>query len=104
MPTRPIPKNTCPRCGGGIPNDQQRGQYQGALSRWTRGEHDTPVYVCSACGQDEAMIQLHAAMKAAELGADQRESALQAVHPITGHFTWWIIPSEVRALFGVADA
>lgn len=28
-----------------------------ALSRTTRGEDDDPIYVCSACGQDEAMLE-----------------------------------------------
>jgi DNA-directed RNA polymerase subunit RPC12/RpoP len=47
----------CPRCHGFIPNDETPGAYPGALSRTTRGEHDTPVYVCSACGADEGMLQ-----------------------------------------------
>lgn len=42
--------NTCPRCGGGIPNNEQRGEYPGALSRT-----DNDTYVCSQCGQDEAI-------------------------------------------------
>lgn len=41
---------TCPRCGGGIPNDIDRGAYCGALSRL-----DNKTEICSACGQDEAM-------------------------------------------------
>lgn len=45
-------KNQCPRCGGGIPNDAQRGAYPGALSRY-----DNVTYVCSDCGQDEALRQ-----------------------------------------------
>lgn len=43
-------KYTCPRCGGGIPNDIDRGAYCGALSRL-----DNKTEICSACGQDEAM-------------------------------------------------
>lgn len=46
----------CPRCGGYIPNDENPGAYPGALSRCTRGDED-PIYVCSACGTDEAMMQ-----------------------------------------------
>lgn len=42
--------NTCPRCGGGIPNNERRGEYPGALSRT-----DNDTYVCSQCGQDEAI-------------------------------------------------
>jgi hypothetical protein len=42
--------NTCPRCGGGIPNNEQRGAYPGALSRT-----DNDTYVCSGCGTDEAI-------------------------------------------------
>lgn len=41
---------TCPRCGGGIPNDAMRGEYPGALSR-----ADNRTEVCSQCGTDEAM-------------------------------------------------
>jgi len=38
----------CPRCG-------QPAITVKALSRTTRAEGDTPVYVCSPCGADEAM-------------------------------------------------
>jgi len=52
----PEPKlNQCPRCGGGIPNDLQRGAYPGALSR-----SDNSTYVCSDCGTDEALRQVPA--------------------------------------------
>jgi len=44
--------NTCPRCGGGIPNNLHRGEYPGALSRTDNG-----TYVCSQCGQTEAIEQ-----------------------------------------------
>ena len=43
--------NTCPRCGGGIPSDEKRGQYPGALSRL-----DNETWICSECGTDEAMF------------------------------------------------
>lgn len=39
----------CPRCGGGVPNDEARGEYPGALSRF-----DNETYICSQCGQNEA--------------------------------------------------
>jgi len=51
--TQTLEKDQCPRCGGGIPNDAQRGAYPGALSRW-----DNATYICSACGHDEAMRDL----------------------------------------------
>lgn len=47
----------CPRCLGYIPNDDTPGAYPGALSRTTRGPRDEPIYVCSQCGHDEAMLQ-----------------------------------------------
>lgn len=42
--------HTCPRCGGGIPNDLDRGVYPGAISRT-----DNKTEICSGCGVDEAM-------------------------------------------------
>lgn len=44
--------NICPRCGGGVPNDDQRGAYMGALSRVA------DVEICSICGEDEAIAYL----------------------------------------------
>lgn len=41
----------CPRCGGGIPNNNTPGAYPGALSRV-----DNRTEVCSNCGIDEAML------------------------------------------------
>jgi RNA polymerase subunit RPABC4/transcription elongation factor Spt4 len=41
---------TCPRCLGGIPNDEQRGQYIGAMSRT-----DNKTEICSPCGTGEAI-------------------------------------------------
>lgn len=41
----------CPRCGGGVPSDRDRGEYPGALSRV-----DNKTYICSQCGTDEAMF------------------------------------------------
>lgn len=46
-------KDTCPRCGHGIPNDERRGEYPGALSRY-----DNKTYVCSDCGAQEALWNL----------------------------------------------
>lgn len=40
----------CPRCFHGIPNDEHRGQYAGALSRL-----DNETMICSDCGNAEAM-------------------------------------------------
>lgn len=44
--------HTCPRCGGGIPNNVHPGEYPGALSRY-----DNATEICSACGVAEAMWQ-----------------------------------------------
>lgn len=48
--SRKLEANQCPRCGGGVPNDTQRGQYPGALSRY-----DNATYVCSKCGSEEGL-------------------------------------------------
>ena len=49
---RPILDDPCPRCG----DKSMRGPVTtNALSRTTRGESDDPIWVCSACGRDEAM-------------------------------------------------
>lgn len=45
-------KNTCPSCGGGIPNNEARGLYVGAISRT-----DDITEICSACGVQEAWTQ-----------------------------------------------
>lgn len=45
-----LDEHTCPRCLGGIPNNLQRGEYVGALSRT-----DNKTEICSECGQLEAM-------------------------------------------------
>jgi rubrerythrin len=52
-----LEKFRCPRCLGFIPNNETPGAYMGALSRTTRGPDDEPIYVCSACGTDEALRQ-----------------------------------------------
>lgn len=51
---------TCPRCG--IHGTMRRPVEVNALSRHTRGENDAPLYVCSTCGQDEAMEQAFATL------------------------------------------
>ena len=51
----PLAENQCPRCLGMIPNNDQPGAYSGALSRLTRTPDTEPMFVCSACGVDEAM-------------------------------------------------
>jgi transcription elongation factor Elf1 len=43
---------TCPRCSGGVPNNDKRGEYVGALSRT-----DNKTTVCSDCGTEEALEQ-----------------------------------------------
>jgi hypothetical protein len=42
--------NTCPGCGGGIPNNETPGLYPGAISRY-----DNRTEICSSCGTNEAM-------------------------------------------------
>lgn len=69
----------CPRCAGGIPNDAQKGEYPGALSRY-----DNETYVCSECGQVEAMIQFAAAQR-----GDDPNAAMQ-----TDHFYWYATTLE----------
>ncbi len=69
----------CPRCGGGIPNNVQKGQYPGALSRW-----DNLTEICSACGTEEAMLQWEAFHK----GKDAKE----VVDPINGAVKWLFPP------------
>ena len=73
-------KNQCPRCGGGIPNDAQRGMYPGAISRW-----DNSTEVCSQCGVDEACAQWGVTDMS-------RESVLDAVHPVRGTVVWKFSP------------
>jgi hypothetical protein len=45
--------NICPRCNGFIPNNETPGLYPGALSRI-----DNETYICSACGEEEALVML----------------------------------------------
>lgn len=49
-----LDQHTCPRCLGGIPNDLQRGEYPGALSRT-----DNETEVCSECGVLEGLEDWH---------------------------------------------
>ena len=44
---------TCPRCG--TPLSMREPLAHNALSRCSRGEHDTPLWVCSPCGVDEGL-------------------------------------------------
>ena len=46
---------TCPRCG--TPLAMRHPVEANALSRCTRNEDDTPLYVCSPCGTSEAFQQ-----------------------------------------------
>lgn len=55
----------CPRCGGAVPNDEQPGAYEGALSR-----SDNMTEICSRCGGDEAMA-----------GTERPAADLESEHP-----------------------
>lgn len=44
--------NICPRCGGGVPTDENKGAYMGALSRVA------DIEICSLCGEDEAVAAI----------------------------------------------
>ena len=66
-------QHTCPRCMGGIPNDSCRGEYPGALSRT-----DNQTYVCSQCGQQEALEQFH-------FGSPLPQSLWQAITAVTDY-------------------
>lgn len=72
-------KTKCPRCGGGVPNDLHPGAYPGALSRW-----DNKTEICSACGSDEAMLQLGAVL--------EKKDAHAVLDPITGFVPWIEVP------------
>lgn len=54
---RMMTKNICPRCEGLVPNNEQWGEYPGAVSRNSRSiQGDSIVWmVCSPCGQEEAL-------------------------------------------------
>lgn len=56
----------CPRCGGGVPNDTQKGEYPGALSRL-----DNETYICSNCGMEEAFGHGHIVPFDIPLGTDE---------------------------------
>lgn len=45
-----LKKFECPTCDGYIPNNEQVGEYSGAISR-----RDNKTEVCSACGSREAI-------------------------------------------------
>ena len=46
----------CPRCDV---NELHHHKVMNSLSRCTRGENDKHVYVCNACGNDEAFEQFN---------------------------------------------
>jgi hypothetical protein len=66
----------CPRCGGGIPDDENPGLYPGAISRW-----DNETEVCSWCGLEEAVFQR------------QKHRRHAVVHPVTGARPWVTPPA-----------
>lgn len=70
--------NQCPRCGEGIPNNYQRGQYPGAVSRW-----DNVTEICSQCGVDEAMLQFFYSKDA------------HVLDPVMGELKWYAVSREV---------
>lgn len=55
----------CPRCKGWIPTNENPGEYPGAMSRYLvpdpdeGGELSRIIEICSACGEDEAWMQVH---------------------------------------------
>lgn len=59
-------KPICPRCGGYIPNNEEPGEYIGAMSRI-----DNKTEICSACGTEEAMQQFSSQSAAAATPIDQ---------------------------------
>ena len=81
-------KNQCPRCGGGIPNNDHMGAYPGALSRW-----DNRTEVCSACGTDEALTQMAAVHENPWVAA---VSVKQSVDPVQGAKPWMFVPAGLR--------
>lgn len=73
----------CPRCGEMIPSNENPGAYPGALTRWGGRQ----IEVCSACGQNEAIIQF--------LTAKDGGDAMEAVHPTRGEVLWKTLPDGV---------
>lgn len=67
-----LENHTCPRCLGGIPNDSERGQYIGALSRT-----DNQTEICSGCGVTEAIEDWHGQL------SPQSQWAAQRFQPLT---------------------
>ena len=73
--------HTCPRCGGGIPNNRAIGAYPGAVSRW-----DSATEVCSQCGMDEAFLQML---------AEPRDGVI-VIHPVQGMHPWVRVPRPLQ--------
>ena len=48
----PTLRDPCPICDGAIPNEEQVGEYPGAMSRF-----DNKREICSACGTAEALME-----------------------------------------------
>ena len=53
----------CPICLNWIPNNDEKGEYPGAMSRF-----DDEIEVCSGCGGAEAMLQYNTATKQIDEG------------------------------------
>ena len=83
---RDLPPDTCPRCGHAIPTDMEPGAYRGEPSRW-----DDATEVCTACGEDEVMLQL-AVLTGAEGTQESREKeAHRVLHPEVGELVWFAL-------------
>lgn len=63
---------TCPRCGGGIPNDECIGQGPGKTSRW-----DGFTELCNRCSYEEELLQY--------LAAENSEDMILAIDPMEAH-------------------
>lgn len=83
MERDPRYEGSCPRCGGPMPNKEHPGCYIGALSRW-----DNKSYVCSPCGEEEAMLQF--------THRKDQNRAQRVVHPIHGDVLWKSVPEGVE--------
>lgn len=55
-------ENVCPMCSEGIPSNEHRGEYPGAISRT-----DNVTEICSSCGELEAIVQFGKKMSLEEV-------------------------------------
>ena len=66
-------KDLCPICLGGIPNDENKGEYPGATSRF-----DNKTEICSECGTREALIPYHDIACRLQMEAAQEQNDWEA--------------------------